>query len=372
MLAAALIAATAASARAATPPPRHPRVAPSAPAVIGMIVRGFVDPSRRNWNNDGPRPLETTIWYPADADQSVDTVTIGPPGHALFRVGVAARNAPIAAIATRHPLVVLSHGTGGAALQLMWLGEALAARGFIVAAVNHHGNTAAEPAYAVQGFTLWWERALDVSRVIDAMLADSTFGPRIDAGRIGAAGFSLGGYTMMEIAGGLTDLTAYTAYCRTTPASTMCTSPPEFPNLDRAAASMANDPVVQASRAGADDSYRDARVRAVLAIAPALGPAFTATGLRRIAIPVAIAVGDADRIAPSAENAARFARDIRGARIETIPGAGHYTFLSECTAAGMTELPQLCADGAGVDRVGMHQRVGELAVAFFSRTLQPK
>jgi len=49
---------------------------------------------------------------------------------------------------------------------------------------------------------LWWERARDLSAVIDGMLSDPTFMPRIDRQRIGAAGFSLGGYTMIAIAQG--------------------------------------------------------------------------------------------------------------------------------------------------------------------------
>jgi len=40
-------------------------------------------------------------------------------------------------------------------------------------------------------------------------MKDSTFGTRIDGSRIGAAGFSLGGYTMIEIAGGITDPAAF-------------------------------------------------------------------------------------------------------------------------------------------------------------------
>ena len=85
---------------------------------------------------------------------------------------------------------------------MMWLGHYLAARGYIVAAVNHHGNTAAEKQRAAQGFLLYWERAKDLTVVLDKLFADPFFGPRIDRDRIGAAGFSLGGYTVISVAGG--------------------------------------------------------------------------------------------------------------------------------------------------------------------------
>ena len=80
-------------------------------------------------------------------------------------------------------------------------GTALARAGYVAAAVNHPGNNPID-GYTVAGFTLWWERARDLSAVIDGMLADPTLMTRIDAERIGAAGFSLGGYTMIAIAQG--------------------------------------------------------------------------------------------------------------------------------------------------------------------------
>jgi predicted dienelactone hydrolase len=116
--------------------------------------------------------------------------------------------------------------------------------------------------------------------VIDKMLADSVFGTLIDPGRIGAAGFSLGGYTMIEIAGGITDPSAFKAFCSSARADGICKSPPEFPDLleqyDRLTKT---DPDFQQALAHAGDSYREPRLRAVFAMAPALGPAFTAASL---------------------------------------------------------------------------------------------
>jgi len=85
--------------------------------------------------------------------------------------------------------------------------------------------------YTVPGFTLWWERARDLSAVIGGMLADPTFIARIDAARIGTAGFSLGGYTMIAIAGGLTSLVHFRELCASPGADGACQSPPEFGDL---------------------------------------------------------------------------------------------------------------------------------------------
>jgi hypothetical protein len=104
----------------------------------------------------------------------------------------------------KFPLIVLSHCTGGSAPMMGWLGSVLASHRYISVAVNHPGNNALEP-YTVAGFPLWWERATDLSEVIDQMLGDAEFGGRIDSKRIAAGGFSLGDYTMIEIVGGITD-----------------------------------------------------------------------------------------------------------------------------------------------------------------------
>src|SRR5690606_31473493 len=123
------------------------------------------------------------------------------------------------------PLVVLSHGDGSSSMLLAWLGEALARKGFIVAAVNHPGNNSLEPV-TLEGFALRWKRAADLSGVVDGRLAVPRFGDLIDAARIGAAGLSMGGYTVIELAGGRTDLQAFGQYCANSPPEA-CAPPPD-------------------------------------------------------------------------------------------------------------------------------------------------
>jgi predicted dienelactone hydrolase len=87
---------------------------------------------------------------------------------------------------------------------------------------------------------LWWERAGDPSAVIDTMLADRAFMKWIDAGRIGAAGFSLGGYTMIAIIGGITSLAHYREFCASAQADASCEAPPEFGDLRAKAKALAD------------------------------------------------------------------------------------------------------------------------------------
>jgi predicted dienelactone hydrolase len=125
--------------------------------------------------------------------------------------------------------------------------------------------------------------------------------------------------------------------------------------------------VASLRREGAD--YRDARIRAVVAIAPAVTHAFTPESLRGIHVPMLVLAGDADRTAPVATNAAHLADGVPGASLVHM-GAGHYTFLAECTPAGRERLGDLCADPPGVDRAAAHRDAADRAVAFFNRTLQ--
>ena len=53
----------------------------------------------------------------------------GPRTHPLFDVGRAAPDAPFAAETARRPVILLSHGFGGTARMMSWLGIPLARSG---------------------------------------------------------------------------------------------------------------------------------------------------------------------------------------------------------------------------------------------------
>jgi len=180
---------------------------------VGVASRHVLPSEPYEWRGAAGHSLQEIVWYPADSGAEPKPQLFGPPGAALFAGGDAAPDAKLAASPAKFPLILLSHGTGGTAEAMAWLGTALAARGYVVAAVNHPGNNARAP-YTVPGFTLWWKRAQDLTVVASDLLADDEFGPRIDPRRIGAAGFSLGGYTVIELAGGITSLDQFFAACR--------------------------------------------------------------------------------------------------------------------------------------------------------------
>ncbi len=291
----------------------------------------------------------------------------------MFDVPPVLEGAPLATVQERYPLVLLSHGTGGCAPALLWLGHALAAHGYIVAAINHHGNTCGEAKLDARGFFLWWERAQDLSAVLDQLLADPTFGPHMDKQRIGAAGFSLGGYTVITVAGGRIDRARYLRFCDSPERDFTCGPQPEFPQAPQLFQGLEqSDPAVKRALLHSGDSYRDPRIRAVFAMAPVFGSGFASKDLADIRIPVEIVVGAGDTTAPPATNAQRYASLIRGARLRVISGAvGHYDFVPVCTEAGKKMVQRICDDAPGVDRRAVQREVSATAIEFFAHALLP-
>ncbi|GAA4497759.1 alpha/beta hydrolase [Actinoallomurus oryzae] len=223
LLAATLLTCTAATQASAEPALRLPR--PTGPRPVGATTLQLVDSSRTDpWvPSSGARRLMVSLWYPASAARGPRAAYMTPDESALLLKGEGITTVPpdtlshtrtdAYADATpargRHPLVVLSPGFSLPRSSLTSLGEDLASRGYVVAAVDHtyenfgetfpdgHTTTCVvcdldqTPALARK---LAAGRAADVSFVLDRLT-----GPRpvwkggISASRIGMAGHSLGG-----------------------------------------------------------------------------------------------------------------------------------------------------------------------------------
>ncbi|WP_461354342.1 alpha/beta hydrolase family protein [Bradyrhizobium sp. USDA 4454] len=336
---------------------------------VGVTTRDFIPAEPYDWRGARTHALRAMIWYPAAADAHEMPQWIGPPIIPFVSTGRAAPDAAPAAGPPR-PMILLSHGFGGIAADLAWLGAGLAAHGFIAVAVNHPGNNRSEDR-TVDGYALKWLRAVDLSRVIDAMRADQTFGDRIDLGRIGAAGHSYGGYTVIAIAGGITDPARTEAFCQSPAADALCTSQSDATELRRKSDMRLTTDLDFRQRYGlAGQSYRDERVRAVLAMAPGPVPAFTPESLGAISIPVAIVAGSADEIAPPASGAEALGKLIPRATLKLFPHAGHFVFFDTCTTVGRLAVRTPCRDLEGADRDAVHAETMRLALDFFTANLR--
>ncbi len=341
---------------------------------VGRANRLYFDHSRKNWESSGPRPIQTTVWYPSKSDSVEKPWQMGPSFAPIFQVGFSALDAEILDKKVKYPLIVLSHGTGGASTHLAWLAEYLAANGYVVASVDHHGNTALEEKYYPHGFLLWWERPKDLTFMVNELLKDQKFSEIIEKGKIGAAGFSLGGYSVLALAGATVSLEKLESYCQANPNDADCIIPPEAP-FDRAEINKLRktDPFFTQGEAEHSLLYKDPRIKAVLAIAPALGPAMNVESLAKIDIPIKIVGGKLDKIAPLETNGAFMAENIPTSQFRSLDDVSHYDFLAECGWFGSLILPLvqtgLCDSNKNITRSMVHRDVARDALDFFDRSL---
>ena len=333
---------------------------------VGRLHLALSDSDRRDWAGDGPRPLGATVWYPASSESPEQEWRAG-----VFRFGYSALNAPFVD-ATPRPLIVLSHGTGGSAAQLSWLAEHLVTGGYIVAAVNHHGNTAVEDKQWPAAYVLPSERSRDLSVLIDKLLDHAEIGPRVARNQIGAAGFSLGGYSVLGLAGiQLPSFDVWEQRCSSRPGSSVCQLPPEaefgLEDIDRMKSS---DRIFQSSVERARESVQDPRVGAVYAIAPALISLIEETDVPNdVLADVKVIFAEKDEQITLSETDHVLDKILPQADVRVIEGATHYMFLAPCSIRGKVFLRSLCSDPVGINRRDMHAKVGKNAVGFFDSTL---
>ncbi|HDS1826855.1 alpha/beta hydrolase family protein [Stenotrophomonas sp. S4] len=310
--------------------------------------------------------LRYTVWYPAPAGSRETALTIGPPDAPLFDVGRAALDAPVAG--ARLPTLLLSHGNGGSARMMGWLGTALAHAGYLVIAVDHPGNNGVEE-MTLPGSMLSWLRADDLRAALAAVQADPVLGPHVDRERLGVAGFSAGGYTALLAAGARPDLQRLLAFCQAHPDDGVCRPQREaVTHTMEARIAAASSPELSPWISHANESRAIPGVRAVFLLAPAIVQAFAPEQLSSLRQPVSIVLGEADTVAPPQSNGEAAQALIAGAALQRLPDVGHYDFLAGCTAVGLQRLPELCS--SSVPKAGTHAQAVDVAVRFFAEALR--
>ncbi|AZQ40073.1 hypothetical protein EJ357_47415 [Streptomyces cyaneochromogenes] len=276
-------------------------------------VLELTDSARRAWSGNAARPVRVHLWRPAK-------------------------------LTDRTPLVLLSHGTGGAAVDLAWLAGALAEAGILAAGIDHHGHNYVD-GYHAEAFAAWWDRPRDLSFALDHISATMT------QGRVGAGGFSIGGYTAAALLGARVADDAYAALLS---GEIEAPPTPEYPGLDAELRERIPPEQLQAWVTESAADHTDSRIDAAFLLAPSLGPLLDEASLSAIKQPVAVWWADADATAPPATNAHRYS-----AAIPTATGysagadTGHYTFVNDDTQDTPTR-----------------DRVAAAAAAFFDRHLR--
>jgi predicted dienelactone hydrolase len=292
-------------------------------------------------SNGTESPLTVGIWYPTTAPAAVQRI-------GTFTQVVASRG-PIAG--RRLALVVISHGSGASYEAHYDTALALAHAGMVAAAVSHTGDTYDDESKVLE----LWRRPDQLHRLISYML-DEWHGHRhLSRNRVGAFGFSNGGFTVLVAAGGVPDLGRIASYCADNPHHDLCQS------LKKAGIS------TDFGRGISSKVWTsDPRIKAAVIAAPGFGFAFTPSGLQGVRIPIQLWRAEDDRHQPDPfyDEAVRAALP-RPPEYHVVAHAGHYDFLPPCSPRLAQIAAPICADPPGFDRAAFHEVLNGEIVRFF-------
>lgn len=293
---------------------------------------------------DADPTLAGAIWYPCAAEPQ--QVALGRLTMNFIDALQGVKDCPVSG--SKLPLVIIAHGRGG------WFGghddtaQALADAGFVVAAINYRGDNGADRSQSESLYNIT-TRPADTIRLLNFMLNDWRDRAVIDPDKIGFFGFSAGAYTGLILAGANPDFQKIAPFCTESNKSLGCEQfrngdiPPEPPH--------------------------DSRIRAAVLADTALNFMFSPERLAGVRIPLQIWRSKSGGGGVDPRDVVLTASGLPGKPAVHVVPAGHFAFLSPCTAKFAAELPRLCIDPAGFDRTAFHQEFNAGIVSFLRETL---
>jgi predicted dienelactone hydrolase len=307
----------------------------SDPLPIGVRTFSFHDGERN-------RPVLVEIWYPVEGGETAE-----PPEHDLFIHPMELRGAALAETDSVYPLIVMSHGYRGDRRDRSWLAERLVREGYIVASVEHFGNsrTTFDPLLTLR----YWDRTRDVTYALDRVLELDFLKEKVDANRIGFAGYSLGGMTGLSLAG-----------CNPRDTQSLLEA-----NRDLLS-SLPPEALAAIDFSESLTPCRDPRFRALLLLAPA-NFLFPPESLKKVKVPVGMVSALNDEILPHSVHAYPIIQHLVPARLKLLrKNSSHFLFLNRVSEEGKKALPpHYSTDLLQRERVKAHREVGDFAAAFF-------
>ncbi len=190
------------------------------------------------------------------------------------------------------PVIVISHGVAEDRTTYAYLAEHLASYGFAVATVEHVGGDANRFRQYFSGLapapaaTELLQRPRDVSFFLDELQRRAQSDPtlrQVDVQQVGLVGHSLGGYTVLALAGAQIDFDRVKLLC----------NPNRSLNLSVLLQCRAKELKPQRY------ALQDPRVKAIFAISPLDNTIFGKQGMSQIRVPVLMMGGSDDIITPA-------------------------------------------------------------------------
>lgn len=301
--------------------------------------------------------MRVSLWYPAN--QVSGTVRVGSFTFQATRDAEPARG--------RRGLVVISHGTAGSDLGHRNIAIALAEAGFIAAAPLHPRDNY-EDSSGVGRRIVMEGRPRQITATVDALLSIPKWRERIDSRRIGAFGFSLGGYTVLAILGAKPEMSNIVDHCETTQADPFCAIGGNLADAIRRALELDGQ---EAPQDAFDPRFCAASIADPVAV-PFSNEALASIDARHIQVwrpeeqNLLLAEAHASRVVRqlNARPRAEVAEEI------VVPGAQHYSFLAPFPQRLRATLPpELIRDSREFNRVGFQERFASEVANFLSLSL---
>ncbi len=298
--------------------------------------------------------MQYSLWYPTEVPDGV--VRVGP-----FEFPGTWDAEPATG---QFGLVIVSHGSGGSDLDFWDTAVALAKAGLIAAAPLHPRNNFRHDIHDDQRIVLDG-RPLQLSAVIDALLAQGAWSSRIDFKKIAAFGFSAGGYTVLAALG------AEREYSRT---------------LDHCERHAEEDPYCRIINgpgrsarvrdyAGPAQRIYDDRLCAAVIADPFTTPFSDAT---LEALPPAKLLffrPEVENMLKAEFHVSRVVRvlkrrdDFPDPQEIVVPKANHYAFIAPIPEVVARSIPEIASDPEGFDRAAFHDVMNSTIVTFFKQAL---
>jgi predicted dienelactone hydrolase len=281
------------------------------------------------------------IDIPADADgPAIHGGMWSPCAEPPAEPGRGVRECPV--VGDKLPLVVISHGRGGTFNGHHDTAGTLADAGFVVAAINHPGDTATDMSRSPDVSVLV-ERPADIRRLIDFVLTASAAAAKIDPQRVGFFGFSRGGYTGLVLVGAEPHFLPRGRLCQQSLQLCEDIRGKPFPHDRRIKAAVIADPLAIIFDS---DSYTAVKAPVQLWASEKGGDGVD---------PHDVASVDKNLTAPH--------------EFLVVPNSAHFAFLTPCPPDLAEKRPELCVDPPGFDRAAFHRQFNVAVLAFFRANL---
>ena len=283
------------------------------------------------------RPVVVELWYPTDSRGPIDI-----PFDSIWIHPLEVRDAPLRKQSSKYPLLLFSHGHCGTRRSVSWLAARMVLAGYVVAAVDHHGDTRSD--FDLAKSLRFWERPRDITFTLDQLQEDLAMREIIDFAKVGFIGYSLGGMTGLSLAGAQAKNIRQVLF-----------------QLNRYS-NLTSELIEQLDLSDAEKYYGDSRIKAMLLLSPAVY-IYPSESLRQIQIPISLVALVGDEVLPHREHAYKLIQHLIPAKLKILRQEfPHNVFINPLSEVGRkvfnkTALP---------DYSFIHQEIGTFAIDAFS------